>query len=65
MANEYLVNIHHFLSMKIQESAAAARSAGDKGDRTAQQYHNGKLYELTRIRAYLSENFNLETQVYY
>jgi hypothetical protein len=65
MANEYLVNIHNFLSMKIKESDAAAKSAVDKGDRAAQQYHNGKLYELTRIRTYLSENFNLETQVYY
>lgn len=65
MANEYLVNIHNFLSEKIKESEAAVRSAVDKGDMAAQQYYNGKLYELTQIRDHMSENFNLVTQVYY
>jgi hypothetical protein len=65
MANEYLVNIHHFLSEKIKESEAAVRSAVDKGDMAKQQYYSGELYELTQIRKYMSENFNLETQVYY
>lgn len=65
MANEYLVNIHNFLSKKIKESERALLSAVDKRDLAAQQYHSGRLYELTRIRNYMSENFNLETQIYY
>jgi hypothetical protein len=65
MANEYLVIIHHFLSDKIKESETAARAAANKGDKAAQQYYNGKLFELTTICDYMSENFNLKTQVYY
>lgn len=65
MANEYLVGIHNFLSKKIKESEYSVKSAVDKGDVAAQQYYSGKLFELIQIRAYMSENFNLETQVYY
>lgn len=65
MANEYLVAIHNFLSEKINEGKKAARSAADQGDMAALQYNNGKIYELRQIQKYMSENFNLETQVYY
>jgi hypothetical protein len=65
MANEYLVGIHNFLSEKIKASELSVKSAVDKGDVAAQQYYNGKLFELVQIRTYMSENFNLETQAYY
>lgn len=65
MANEYLVGIHFFLSEKIKEAEQSAKIADQKGDRASRQFYNGKLYELKQIRKYISENFNLETQVYY
>jgi hypothetical protein len=65
MANAYLVDIHLFLSNHINEREKAAKDALDQGDRAAHQIHRGALSEFTRIRKFLDENFNLQTQTYH
>ncbi|MFH0725996.1 MAG: hypothetical protein V2B19_06550 [Pseudomonadota bacterium] len=64
MANAYLVIIHNFLSEQIKESEKGIKSAESEGDRVTERYYSGNLRELLQIRRFLSENFNLATQVY-
>jgi hypothetical protein len=64
MANAYLVIIHNFLSEQIKESEKRIKAAENKGDRVTERYYSGNLYELLHIRRFLSENYNLATQVY-
>ena len=65
MAHEYSVRIHDYLTLKIedlQKKKKAAKSLDDPGDTT---FYNGQLEELNRIRKYLTDKIDLDTQTYY
>jgi hypothetical protein len=60
MPNEYSVEIHNYLTQKIIEAEKAVAS---KGERSA--CYQGQLDELYWIRAYLRENIDLKSFIYY
>jgi hypothetical protein len=65
MANQFLIEIHDYLSRQIDAAGEAMQEAATRGDRERQQLNAGKIDELKALRAYCSENFDLLTQKYY
>lgn len=58
MPNDFSIEIHSFLSSKIEE----AEQHLAKGD---DPWWRGRLMELLWVRAYLQENFDLKNFVYF
>ncbi len=65
MANQFLIEIHDYLSRHIEAAGGAMQEAATLGDRKRQQFNAGKMDELKALRAYISERFDLLTQRYY
>lgn len=65
MANQFLIDIHDYLSRHIEAADVAMQEATALGDRERQQFNAGKIDELKALRAYCSEKFDLLTQKYY
>jgi len=65
MANQFLVEIHDFLSTKLAAIMRQEKEAIAINDHDAQDYCQGQLYELKALRIYLNQNFNLDTHKYY
>jgi hypothetical protein len=65
MANQFLIEIHNYLSRHMEVADRAMQEAATLGDRQHQQFNAGKVDELKALRAYVSENFDLSTQEYY
>lgn len=60
MANEYSVEIHQYLTEKIE---AAEKSIEEKLE--GKTHFQGQIDELLWIRRYLSENIDLKDFTYY
>lgn len=65
MANQYLVEIHNYLSRHIDAAGKAMQEAASLGDQEGRQFNAGQVHELKALRAYLSEKYDLSTQKYY
>lgn len=65
MANQYLVQIHQYITEQIGESQKHQAAASVDQDAWETRFYDGKLAELRKIRAFLSEHFDLHTQHYY
>lgn len=65
MANQFLVEIHDYLSRHIEAASGAMQEAVSLEDQERQQFNAGKIDELRALRAYISEKFDLLTQRYY
>ncbi len=65
MANDYLVEIHNYITQKIKESTATKDRARKQGNTREICFHSGQLAELIAIRDFLSTRFDLDTQKYY
>jgi hypothetical protein len=65
MANAFLVSIHNHLSRQIEQSRKAFDQARLDRNESNLSFYEGKLDELMKLRAYLSNSFNLNTQQYY
>ena len=65
MANQFLVEIHRYLSRQIDTADRARQEARSLGDSARQAFYAGKIDELHKLRAYISEKFDLLTQKYY
>ncbi len=65
MANQFLVEIHDYLSRNIEAAKSQLEEDGAPGDKERRHFNAGKLDELNAIRAYISEKFDLITQKYY
>lgn len=65
MANEFLVDIHNHLSRQIEQSRTACEQARSERDENRFAFYDGKLDELMKLRSFLSQTFNLNTQRYY
>ena len=65
MANQFLVEIHDFITTQTSTTSKALEEANSRGDRAQSQYCSGPLDELNRLRAFLSTHFDLDTQTYY
>jgi hypothetical protein len=65
LANQYLVEIHDYVTRQIEAASKAMQEAATLGDRKQQRFNAGKIDELKALRAYISKTFDLLTQKYY
>jgi hypothetical protein len=65
MANQFLVEIHDYISRRIEAGMKERGEAQDQGDKERLAFMDGHLFELRLIREFLSERFNLTTQKYF
>lgn len=65
MANQFLVEIHGYVSRQIEAGLRDRDKSQGRGDEDRLAFIDGKLSELRQIRTFLSDNFDLVTQKYY
>ncbi len=65
MAHEYSVQIHDWITKKMNTITADLKSATEKNDSSKESYYKGQLGELEFIRQYLTDQIDLDTQKYY
>ena len=65
MAHIFSVEIHDYLSARIQEAEEGRREAGREGNDELQRYFEGRLLELHALRQYLTDKIDLKTHIYY
>ncbi|MEJ2156467.1 MAG: hypothetical protein P8X96_14100 [Desulfobacteraceae bacterium] len=65
MANQFLVEIHDYISRQIQSGIRERSDARSRQDEDRAAFMDGKIKELNRIRRFLSDHFDLTTQKYY
>ena len=65
MAHEYSVEIHQYITDKIESAGKLKKEAQAQNDRETMQFYEGQLHELLAIREYLSAKVDLKTQKYY
>ena len=65
MPHIFSVEIHTYLSTKIEEAEGKKKQAIADQDESLQRYLEGELLELVKMRHYLTDNIDLKTQKYY
>lgn len=65
MPHIFSVEIHAYLSAKIEEAEAKKKQAIADWDGSQQRHLEGELLELMEMRKYLTDNIDLKTQKYY
>ena len=65
MSHEYSVQIHDWITRKLEEVHRQKSTAEKTNDKKTQEYLNGKLEELLFFRQFLAEQIDLKTQTYY
>ena len=65
MPHIFSVEIHAYLSTKIEEAEGKKKQAKADLDESLQRYLEGELLELMEMRQYLTDNIDLKTQKYY
>ena len=65
MPNEYLVEIHEFISTKIRAVSREKASAEKLGDAAGARFFDGQLQELADIREFMTEHYDLANHSYY
>ncbi len=65
MANDYLIDIHNYISQKIVSAESQKDEAQERNDKALQTFCEGQLAEWQQMRAYLAEKVDLKTQKYF
>lgn len=65
MANEYLIEIHNYISGKIACVQSLKDEAAANNEIESHRFYEGQLDEWQRLRTYLAEKVDLKTQKYY
>jgi hypothetical protein len=65
MANEYLIEIHNYISQKIVCAQNRKDEANSNKELESQQFYEGQLKEWHYLRTYLAEKVDLKTQKYF
>jgi hypothetical protein len=65
MANDYLIDIHNYISKKIVYAESLKAEAQERNDAASLKFYEGQLAEWQQIRAYLTEKVDLKTQKYF
>lgn len=62
MAHSYSVTIHHYISEKISAARSKQEKAEWQKDMENYHFYRGELEELFKIREYLTDRIDLQTQ---
>ena len=65
MANEYLIEIHNYISEKIVCAQSQKDEASANNEMGSRRFYEGQLKEWQHLRAYLAEKTDLKTQKYF
>lgn len=65
MANEYLVEIHKYISSRIVSAENEKRTADTNNDLESKRFYEGQLQEWLKMRSYLANKVDLKTQKYF
>jgi len=65
MANEYLIEIHNYISEKILRAQNRNDEANANNDMESRRFYEGQLNEWHHLRTYLAEKVDLKTQKYF
>jgi hypothetical protein len=65
MANEYLIEIHNYISQKIVCAQNRKDEANSNNELESQRFYEGQLKEWHYLRTYLAEKVDLRTQKYF
>ena len=65
MANEYLIEIHNYISEQIGAAKSRQAEAHENNDKASERFYDGQLSEWHWIRTYLAEKVDLKTQKYF
>lgn len=65
MANQYLISIHDYISSKIDGAEKEKKATLQGEDSARTRYLEGQLDELSSLRRFLKEHFDLPSQSYY
>ena len=64
MTHEYSVQIHNWITNKIEQIKSQKRASEQKDDAEKIEYLSGQLEELMFLQSYLTEHTDLITQTY-
>jgi hypothetical protein len=65
MANEYLIEIHNYISEKTLGAQNRKDEAKANNKLESQRFYEGQLKEWHYLRTYLTEKVDLKTQKYF
>jgi len=65
MPNEFLAEIHEYISAAIAAAESRLNAADCRDDRIKKNFYAGQIEELQALRQYLFDHFDLNTQQYY
>ena len=65
MANEYLIEIHNYISEKILWAQNQKDKANANNKMASRRFYEGQLKEWHHLRTYLAQKVNLKTQKYF
>ena len=65
MANQYLVDIHEYISAKMADIKKAHTAVDEDSEPARASYLDGQLQELKALRQFLKKHYDLPTQTYY
>ena len=65
VANEYLIEIHNYISEKIDHAQNRKDDASANNKLESQRFYEGQLKEWRHLRKYLAEKVDLKTQKYF
>jgi hypothetical protein len=65
MANEYLVEIHKYISERIVSAENKKMTADANNEQDSRRFYEGQLQEWLKMRRYLANKVDLKTQKYF
>ena len=65
MPNDYLIGCHAFINHELSQAETLQRQAETIGDTRQAAFYAGQIEELSMLRGFLSEHFDLTTQQYF
>ena len=65
MANDYLIEIHNYISEQIVREQNRKDAADSNKELESREFYEGQLEEWHYLRAYLAEKIDLKTQKYF
>ncbi len=65
MPNDYLIDCHKYVTRELSQAETLRRQAETRGDTRQAAFHAGQVEELSRLRGFMSEHFDLTTQQYF